>query len=74
MWLSIITLSVDQGHKNQSAGQDREIEDHVKFEEKALIYSFIILTFHQPRPRCATSLGRGGGILCPFFENRKKVP
>ena len=34
MWLSINTLSVDQDHKKQSAGQDREVQDHVKFEKK----------------------------------------
>ena len=34
MWLSINTLSVDQGHKKQSAGQDWEIQDRVKFAKK----------------------------------------
>ena len=49
MWLSINTLSVDQVHKKQSAGQDREIPDLAKFEKNDTIYSSIILTFHQPR-------------------------
>ena len=34
MWLSINTLSADQGHKKQSAGQDWEIQDHMKFAKK----------------------------------------
>ena len=46
MWLSINTLSVDQGHKKQSAGQDWEMQGPVKFgKEMNLIYSFIIFSW-----------------------------
>ena len=57
MWLSINTLSVDRDHKKQSAGQDREIQDHVKFEKKKKYgtnLQFYHITFHQPRPQSVT--------------------
>ena len=51
-----IRLSVDQDHKKQSAGQDREIEDHVKSEKKDTDLQFYHIAFLSTRTQIITPL------------------
>ena len=47
---------MDQGHKKQSAGQDQEIQDHVKSEKKDTDLQFYHIAFLSTRPQIITPL------------------
>ena len=68
MWLSINTLSVDQCHKKQNAGQDREIQDHVKFEKKGTDLQFCHITFLLTRPQSITPFFNYFNFSCVFLK------